>query len=455
MSRSVISTVFLLVSFFPLGTSKNADCSLDDDAGVLIQLVTQPGQTQNVHNGTEGAQNPSGVKNATDGTSNLSSLQLWLEQHWEEAGGGEISMSSMLVAAAVVITFAILWSIMVALESDLNRKQPTKTKLKNAAADEWRLCENGVRTDLTAGEETMFRTMASLRKLRIAAVVTGMLMVVLLIVGKQIGSLALFGDGIHLMGDCLGYFCLFFSTIVSQWRPGKSFTYGYGRAELLCSLAVLALQYHEAVEVASEAYERFGHATPMRLEAGKIIVALSVFSTLVNVGLVMMLSDTRSGCGHNHGDMAVSMAFLHICCDVGQNLIVLITGCVLWVNPNWHIVDPVCVIFFLAMLMISTLPRICEITRILMEAAPDDVDPGQLRKDLLAIKGVEDVQNLQVWCLSPGKAAATANIYVTDDPMDVLAKAEVVMKHKYAISKSTLQVSDDDPPESQDRQCCE
>eukprot|EP00931_Biecheleriopsis_adriatica_P034418 TRINITY_DN19881_c0_g1_i3.p1 TRINITY_DN19881_c0_g1~~TRINITY_DN19881_c0_g1_i3.p1 ORF type:complete len:177 (+),score=35.76 TRINITY_DN19881_c0_g1_i3:3-533(+) len=173
-------------------------------------------------------------------------------------------------------------------------------------------------------------------------------------------------------------------------------------------------------------------------------------STLVNVGLVMMMADMHGGCGHNHGDMAIEMVRIHICCDVGQNLIVLITGCVLWVNPNWHIVDPVCVIFFLAMLMISTLPRICEITRILMEAAPDDVDPGQLRKDLLAIKGVEDVQNLQVWCLSPGKAAATANIYVTDDPMDVLAKAEVVMKHKYAISKSTLQVSDDDPPESQD-----
>merc|ERR1719401_1288908 len=109
---------------------------------------------------------------------------------------------------------------------------------------------------------------------------------------------------------------------------------------------------------------------------------------IVNIGLVIMMSGSSNtvSCGHNHGDSAVQMAMLHIACDFGQNAIVIIAGVVLWSFPRFYVIDPICVMFFLILLLLSTLPRVRDIVYVLLEASPTNLDCAQVITDLLGIK---------------------------------------------------------------------
>merc|ERR1712038_418166 len=97
------------------------------------------------------------------------------------------------------------------------------------------------------------------------------------------------------------------------------------------------------------------------------------------------------------------------------------------------------------MLVLSTIPRIQEIIYVLLEKAPKEVDCTQICRDLRNIKGVTIIQDFHAWCISPGKAAVIAHIYVKNDPQDALMEAEVIIKHKYGIPHCTLHVCDDEP----------
>uniref|UniRef100_A0A7S0B1K6 Uncharacterized protein n=1 Tax=Pyrodinium bahamense TaxID=73915 RepID=A0A7S0B1K6_9DINO len=189
------------------------------------------------------------------------------------------------------------------------------------------------------------------------------------------------------------------------------------------------------------------HPTPLEPNAGTIISVLGCLSMGVNICLATWMAGSGGGCGHNHGTggTAVGMAVVHIVCDVGQNAIVIITGVVLWIWPHFYAVDPICLLFFLALLLLSTLPRICEILCVLLEAAPRDVDCEQLRRDLLKIKDVTHVRDFHAWSITPGKTAVAAHLYTKDSPEDALVAAETMIMHKYGIRHCTLRVCDDDP----------
>lgn len=357
---------------------------------------------------------------------------------------------SSLAAICVVLVFGFIWIAMAKVEDGLEKSahgvndqvSPSRTTMR------WRSIENTNNVFMPPDEEEFLQTKSNLRKLRFAAIATGMLMVVILIIGHAIGSLSLCGEGIHLIGDTMSYFGLFLATVASQWETSVRFTYGLGRVELLCVLLVVAVQYHEALFISFEAYERFWHPTPLKKNSGELITCLSCLSMIVNIGIMVMMSRSSGGisCGHSHGDLAVNMALIHIACDIGQNVIVLIAGVVLWHWPRFYIIDPICVIFFLALLLLSTLPRIREIVLVLIEASPENLDCAQLCRDLADIKGVKHVRKFHAWCITPGKVVVTAHVYVNEEePMDVLQHADTILKHKYGIQEFTLQVCDDDP----------
>jgi zinc transporter 2 len=363
------------------------------------------------------------------------------------------SSESQIVVATilVILVFGFICIVMVRLESDIGNRQlctSSRAGTRETTNPSYRMIDgttNILELAMQPEKEPMLKTKASLRKLRLASISTGVLMVVILIIGHAIKSLSLVGDGIHLIGDTLGYFGLFFATVASQWDSDETFTYGLGRVEYLSALAVIAIQYHEALEISYEAYERFWNPKPLDEHAGMLITCLSFLSLLVNIGLAFMMSSSGSAsCGHNHGDAAVGMAFVHLLCDIGQNAIVIIAGAVLWLRPQYYAVDPICVLFFLAMLLLGTLPRVREIVVLFLEASPGNLNCRQLRQDLRNIKGVTHVKDFHAWCITPGKVAITAHIYVQDESMDVLQQAEIIAKHRYGIQYSTFQVSDDE-----------
>jgi solute carrier family 30 (zinc transporter), member 2 len=63
-------------------------------------------------------------------------------------------------------------------------------------------------------------------------------------------------------------------------------------------------------------------------------------------------------------------AYIHVLGDLAQSVAVLIAGVIIWLKPEWHIVDPVCTLLFCAMVFYSTLGVLRSSISVLLEEVP-------------------------------------------------------------------------------------
>jgi cobalt-zinc-cadmium efflux system protein len=146
----------------------------------------------------------------------------------------------------------------------------------------------------------------------------------------------------------------------------------------------------------------------------------------------------------------VEGAFMEVMADlvasvgvIGAALIVLFTG--------WVYADPI----IAAAIGLFILPRAYRLgrraLRVLIQAAPEDVDMAGLRSRLESIPDVTDVHDLHVWTLTSGMPVATVHIAAVDDADRdrVMAWARSVLRDEFRVTHATLQV------ESGDEDCSE
>ena len=89
-------------------------------------------------------------------------------------------------------------------------------------------------------------------------------------------------------------------------------------------------------------------------------------------------------------------------------------------------------------------------TRILMEAAPESVDPDGLRRALLAtVPGVRDVHDVHCWSLTTGQTMLTLHVALARDAdaARVLRDAKRVIAEEFDITHSALQIEHEECPD--------
>jgi cobalt-zinc-cadmium efflux system protein len=113
---------------------------------------------------------------------------------------------------------------------------------------------------------------------------------------------------------------------------------------------------------------------------------------------------------------------------------------------GWTWVDPV----IGAAIGLWILPRTWHLgsqaVRILLQAAPPEIDLEEVRRSLAAIPGVIDVHDLHVWTLT--SEMENASVHLVVDTMDrshgVLDQARSLLQERYDIGHATLQVEPSD-----------
>lgn len=152
----------------------------------------------------------------------------------------------------------------------------------------------------------------------------------------------------------------------------------------------------------------------------------------------MRASTSRVRCSKVLADLAGS---------VGVMLAALIT-----IATGWPYADPL----FGAGIGLFILPRAWRLghkaLRVLVQAAPAELDLEALRKDLAGIDGVVDVHDLHVWTLTSEMDVASLHLMTQEllDPHAVLDEANELLRDRYRIAHATLQIE----PESH-RGCVE
>lgn len=261
------------------------------------------------------------------------------------------------------------------------------------------------------------------------------------IAGFATNSLALLSDAGHMLTDVIGLgmalaaiqLATRFERNTSQSRSNH--TFGLYRLEILAAFVNALLLFGVAIWVLVEAGRRlFGE--PEVLGVPMLIVA--TLGLIANIVAFLLL---REG---SKESLNVEGAYLEVLADTIGSVGVIIAAVLLEVF-GWAWIDPV----IGAGIGLWILPRTWRLgrraVRILLQAAPDDIDLDALCADLEAIDGVVNVHDLHVWTLTSEMDAASAHLMTTTDTdaHAVLDRARDVLAETYGITHGTFQVEPD------------
>jgi cobalt-zinc-cadmium efflux system protein len=278
-------------------------------------------------------------------------------------------------------------------------------------------------------------------RLLAAFVVIFAFFVVEAVAGLLTNSLALLSDAGHMLTDVIGIgMALAAIQLASRFerRNGarrSRHTFGLYRLEILAAFVNALLLFGVAIWVLVEAVRRLTDEPEVLGVPMLIVAVLGLIANLVAFALL------RAG---SKESLNVEGAYLEVLADTVGSLGVIVAALLLEVF-GWTWVDPV----IGAAIGLWILPRTWRLgrraVRILLQAAPDNVDLDALAADLATIDGVVDVHDLHVWTLTSEMDAASAHLMVGDgaDSHGVLDQARHLLGDDYGIAHATLQVEPD------------
>jgi cobalt-zinc-cadmium efflux system protein len=267
----------------------------------------------------------------------------------------------------------------------------------------------------------------------IAAALTGSFMLAEVIGGLLTGSLALLADAAHMLTD--------FAALLLAWgafrlsrRPATSKrSYGYDRIQILAAFANGVTLSILVVWIACEAVMRLFN--PNEVQATGMAV-IAVLGLLVNIAAFAVLH------GADTNNLNIRGALAHVMGDLLGSVAAIIAAGVIWWT-GWTPIDPLLSLLIAGLIGVSAWRLVRDAGRVLLEAAPDHIDPEALREDLMAsTPGVLDIHHVHVWSLTPDRPMATlhARIEPEADVAQIVRRLKARLAERYKLTHATIEV---------------
>ncbi len=273
---------------------------------------------------------------------------------------------------------------------------------------------------------------ASDSRLKLALALIASLMLAELAVGVLAHSLALLSDAAHMLTDAGALALALLALRLASRPPGGQFTFGLRRAEILSAQLNGATLVGLAVLIVLEGIGRLVNPPDVGGLA-VLIVALA--------GAVVNLAATRVLAGADRSSLNVEGAFQHILTDLFAFLATAVAGAVI-LATGFTRADGIAALFVAALMLRAGYGLLRDSGRVLLEASPRGLDPGEVGRALAAEPHVEEVHDLHLWEVSSGFPSLSAHVLVRRD-CDCQAHRRHLsgmLEQRFGIEHSTLQV---------------
>jgi cobalt-zinc-cadmium efflux system protein len=270
---------------------------------------------------------------------------------------------------------------------------------------------------------------------RLLALSLGLLLALMaaeVVVGILASSLALLADAAHMLTDALALALALLAAAVAT-RPARgSWTFGFGRVEILAAQAnglTLALL---GLWVVWEGVWRL--VDPPEVDALLVAVTAGV-GIAVNLVVVALLARAE------RKSLNIRGAYLHIVTDLAAfvgtavaALLILLTG--------WDRFDPLASLLVAALMLWAAWSLLRESGRVFLEGAPTSVPPAEVGRLIAAHPGVVETHDLHVWTVTDGFPALSAHVLVEPgaDCHRIRIELERALREQFDIDHTTLQV---------------
>ena len=257
-------------------------------------------------------------------------------------------------------------------------------------------------------------------------------MVVELVAGIVADSLALLSDAAHMLTDAGAVALALYAARLAARPAAGRFTFGLGRAEILSAQGNGATLLVLAGVIAVEAVRRLWSVPDVD---GAPVVVVGLLGACANVGAAAALgrAERRS--------LNVEGARAHILTDLFASLAAATAGAVVLLT-GFDRADAIASLIVAALMLRSGWQLLRDAGRVLLEAAPEGVDPQAVGRALAAEPGVVEVHDLHVWEVTSGFPALAAHVLVRpgDDCHGVRRRLQTMVGARFGIEHVTLQV---------------
>jgi cobalt-zinc-cadmium efflux system protein len=252
------------------------------------------------------------------------------------------------------------------------------------------------------------------------------------VLGVVADSLALLSDAAHMLVDAAALGMSVWAARLARRPPGGWMTFGFRRAEILSAQANgVTLLLLGLVIIAEGARRLF---SPPSVHA-PIVIATAVAGALVNV--VALRQVARA----NRANLNVEGSYRHLLTDLYAFAATGVAGVVVW-TTGFERADAIASLAVAGSMLAASWPLLRASGRVLLEAAPEGIDPGEVAAALRSNPGVTDVHDLHVWEISSGFPALSAHVLVeqSEDCHRIRRELEGILEERFAITHTTLQV---------------
>jgi cobalt-zinc-cadmium efflux system protein len=300
-------------------------------------------------------------------------------------------------------------------------------------------------------------------KLKVSLVLILLFMTAEIVVALLSSSLALISDAAHMLTDAAALGLALLAARLAA-RPARgAMTFGLGRAEILSAqangttLLVLSLLI---------VYGAIRHLISPPDTHGWPVLVVALVGVVVNLAIARTLGGHAHGPGHSHShadhdhddhidedrdsedrpakprrSLNIEGSYQHILTDLFGFIATAVAAAVILIT-GFTRADAIASLLIAAIMLYASYGLIRASVRVIMEAAPEGIDPEAVGRMLASRPGVAEVHDLHIWEVTSGFPAISAHIVVDagHDCHEIRRELSRLLNSRFGLAHSTLQV---------------
>ena len=253
--------------------------------------------------------------------------------------------------------------------------------------------------------------------------------IIVIVGGLATNSMAILADCIHDMSDTISIGIAWLLEKISQKDSSDNYSYGYQRFSVLGAVITSVFVIFMAFVILSEAIPRL--FAPEGVDAGgMLLVAI--------VGLVFKsISVWKLHGGETFNEKAI---FFHQLGDIFEWITILVLSVILIFWDGAPYLDPFISIGIALWLIFNLGRNLYKSVQVLIQKTPDNFDVDEFRTSILAIDGIDGIDDFHIWSLDGIDSVMTLKVAVDNGHNHEKIKEEIyTISNKYHVVDITIE----------------
>jgi cobalt-zinc-cadmium efflux system protein len=252
--------------------------------------------------------------------------------------------------------------------------------------------------------------------------------------GLIYNSMALLTDAGHNASDVASLVLSLVAFKMANKKSNREYTYGFKKTTVVAALANAVILFIAIGILGFESVARL--FKPEQVQGGTI-------AWIAGAGIIINSLSAFLFYKNRKKELNIRSAYLHLLTDALVSIGVVIAG-VIMVYTNWYWLDPAIGLVIMLIIVVSAWQLLKDSFKMTIDAVPSGIELEEIKKIILHVEHVRQVEHVHVWPLSTTENALTAHVAVDeqlnfDEKMKIVAEIKHELMH-HNIHHSTIEL---------------